>query len=194
MSKKKTAGSDEPLQDDDVLTMQEEEMEDDQETEQLTEVETLRAQVELLTEEIDELKDTMLRRQADMDNYRKRLIRDKDEAVQYANTKLIYDLLQPLDDFDRAIAVAEESKDFEKMHDGIVMIQKQIYSMLERNWGLKKIDAVGAEFNPEEHEACMMVEDENCEHETVLEDFQKGYKLHERVIRPSKVKVGKPVV
>lgn len=160
---------------------------------QEAEIVALNAKVGELENEVASLKDQMLRKQADMENFRKRLLRDKEDAVQYANAKLINDLLQPLDDFDRAIAAAESTKDFQTMYDGIVMVRKQLFGMLERNWGLHQIEAVGKEFDPAEHEACMMVEDPNCEVETVLDDFSKGYKLHDRVLRPSKVRVGKPV-
>ncbi len=153
---------------------------------------SLTAEVAELKQKLASLNDQMLRKQADTDNYRKRLARDKEEAVQYANVKLISDLLQPLDDFDRAIVAAESTKDFQAMYDGIVMVRKQLFGMLERNWGLKQIEAVGKEFDPSEHEACMMVVDPNVEHETVLDDFMKGYKLHDRVIRPAKVRVSKP--
>ena len=157
------------------------------------EIVALNAKVGELEAEVASLKDQMLRKQADVENFRKRLIRDKEESVQYANAKLIADLLQPLDDFDRAIAAAESTKDFQTMHDGIVMVRQHLFGMLERNWGLHQIEAVGKEFNPAEHEACMMVEDPSCKVETVLDDFAKGYKLHDRVIRPAKVRVGKPV-
>ncbi|MDD3902080.1 MAG: nucleotide exchange factor GrpE [Sphaerochaeta sp.] len=156
------------------------------------EIAQLKEQLESAQSEIASLKDQMLRDRADSDNFRKRVIRDKDDAVKYANSNLIKDLLQPLDDFDRAISAAESAQDFTKIHDGVVMVNSQLYGMLERNWGLSKIEALGKEFNPEEHEACMVVDDESLDVETVLEEFSVGYKLHGRVIRPSKVKVGKP--
>ncbi|MFA6784155.1 MAG: nucleotide exchange factor GrpE [Sphaerochaeta sp.] len=156
------------------------------------EIAQLKEQLESAQSEIASLKDQMLRDRADSDNFRKRVIRDKDDAVKYANSNLIKDLLQPLDDFDRAISAAESAQDFTKIHDGVVMVNSQLYRMLERNWGLSKIEALGKEFNPEEHEACMVVDDESLDVETVLEEFSVGYKLHGRVIRPSKVKVGKP--
>ncbi|MBQ6123993.1 MAG: nucleotide exchange factor GrpE, partial [Spirochaetales bacterium] len=76
--------------------------------------------------------------------------------------------------------------------EGFEMTQNQLLSTLDKNWGLKAIESVGQEFNPSLHEACMMTVDENLDKETVLEEFQKGYTLHDRVIRPSKVKIGKP--
>ena len=134
----------------------------------------------------------MLRRQAELENYRKRLIRDKEEAVQYANESLIRDLLGFLDNMDRALAAGKNSGDVKGLVEGFEMTQNQLLSTLDKNWGLKAIDSVGQEFDPSLHEACMMAVDESLDKETVLEEFQKGYTLHGRVIRPAKVKIGKP--
>ena len=139
-----------------------------------------------------ELKDQMLRRQAELENYRKRLIRDKEEAVQYANESLIRDILGFLDNMDRALVAAKNGGDINALIEGFEMTQNQLLSTLDKNWGLKAIDSVGQEFDPSLHEACMMAIDESLDKETVLEEFQKGYTLHGRVVRPSKVKIGKP--
>ncbi|MEA5027480.1 MAG: nucleotide exchange factor GrpE [Sphaerochaeta associata] len=154
----------------------------------------LKEQLETAQRELASLKEQMLRDRADLENYRKRLIRDKEDSIKFANENLIKDLLQPLDDFSRALEAAESTKDYAKVHDGVVMVNSQLYSTLEKNWGLQKIESVGKEFNPEEHEAYMVVADDSLETETVLEEFIVGYKLHGRVLRPSKVKVGKPNV
>ena len=154
----------------------------------------LKEQLETAQSELASLKEQMLRDRADLENYRKRLIRDKEDSIKFANENLIKDLLQPLDDFSRALEAAESTKDYAKVHDGVVMVNSQLYSTLEKNWGLQKIESVGKEFNPEEHEAYMVVADDSLETETVLEEFIVGYKLHGRVLRPSKVKVGKPNV
>ena len=139
-----------------------------------------------------ELKDQMLRRQAELENYRKRLIRDKEEAVQYANESLIRDLLGFLDNMERALAAGKNSGDVKGLVEGFEMTQNQLLSTLDKNWGLKAIESVGQEFDPSLHEACMMAVDGSLDKETVLEEFQKGYTLHGRVIRPAKVKIGKP--
>lgn len=154
----------------------------------------LKEQLETAERELASLKEQMLRDRADLENYRKRLIRDKEDSIKFANENLIKDLLQPLDDFSRALEAAESTKDYAKVHDGVVMVNSQLYSTLEKNWGLQKIESVGKEFNPEEHEAYMVVVDDSLEAETVLQEFIVGYKLHGRVLRPSKVKVGKPNV
>ena len=139
-----------------------------------------------------DLKDQMLRRQAELENYRKRLIRDKEEAVQFANESLIRDILGFLDNMDRALAAAKSGGDLNALIEGFQMTQNQLLSTLDKNWGLKGIDSVGQEFDPSLHEACMMTIDESLDKETVLEEFQKGYTLHGRVVRPAKVKIGKP--
>ncbi|MDY0288789.1 MAG: nucleotide exchange factor GrpE [Sphaerochaeta sp.] len=156
------------------------------------EIALLKEQLETAQGEVSEMKDQVLRNRADLENTRKRLVRDKDEAVKYANSSLIKDLLEPLDDFGRALEAAESTEDYKKVHDGVVMVNSQIFGILERNWGLERIKASGEEFNPEEHEACMVVPDDSLEGEMVLEEFSTGYKLHGRVLRPTKVKVGKP--
>ena len=172
--------------------MKEEPQTEPQQTEEVPLEEILQKKVEELESANAELKDQMLRRQAELENYRKRLIRDKEEAVQFANESLIRDILGFLDNMERALAAAKNGGDVNALIEGFEMTQNQLLSTLDKNWGLKAIDAVGKEFDPSLHEACMMTVDENLDKETVLEEFQKGYTLHDRVIRPAKVKIGKP--
>lgn len=166
------------------------------ESDELTKAEqkmiSLQEKVDQLEGEKTELKDQLLRKQADFDNFRKRMFREKDEAIKYANTSLLTDLVAVIDDFERAINSTESSTDFESFLSGIQLIEKQFVGMLERDWGLKRMETVGMEFNPQEHEALMMEECDTCESQTVIEDFQKGYFLHDRVLRHAKVKVGVP--
>lgn len=169
----------------------EEEVQEDK-TEEVSQEEILQAKVAELEAANAELKDQMLRRQAELENYRKRLIRDKEEAVQFANESLIRDILGFLDNMERALTAAKNGGDVNALIEGFEMTQNQLLSTLDKNWGLKAIESVGHEFDPSLHEACMMTVDENLDKETVLEEFQKGYTLHDRVIRPSKVKIGKP--
>ncbi len=146
--------------------------------------------------EIDnaDLKDQLLRKQADFDNFRKRMFREKEDAIKYANSNLLADLVSVIDDFERAIGSAESSEDFDSFLSGFRLIEKQFVGMLERNWGLKRMDTVGKEFDPQEHEALMMEECDDCSIQTIIEDYQKGYFLHDRVLRHAKVKVGIPPV
>lgn len=163
-----------------------------EQTEEVSQEEILQNRVAELEAANAELKDQMLRRQAELENYRKRLIRDKEEAVQFANENLIRDLLGFLDNMERALAAAKNSGDVKGLIEGFEMTQGQLLSTLDKNWGLKAIESVGQEFDPSLHEACMMAVDESLDKETVLDEFQKGYTLHGRVIRPAKVKIGKP--
>ena len=156
--------------------------------EQVTPVDT----VEQLERELADLKDQLLRKSADFDNYRKRMQREKEGFASYANRELLLDIVPIIDDFERAIKSGEESEDFSSFHDGIVMIEKQFTSMLERKWKLRRFDSEGEEFDPQRHEAMMTEDSADVEHPTVREDFQKGYLLNERVLRPAKVKVAMP--
>lgn len=157
------------------------------------EVLELKAQIAELEAENSELKDRYLRKQADFENFRKRLLREKEESIKYANSSLLADLVTIIDDFERAIRSSVESKDFESFHSGIEMIEKQLVSVLERKYGLARMESVGKEFDPELHEAIGMVESEDHDVQTVVEDYQRGYMLHDRVLRHAKVRVAIPV-
>ena len=154
----------------------------------------LEAEIARLAKELETEKEQFMRKMADMDNYRKRLIREKESAILYANEKLINDLVPILDDFDRAVAASGTATDVDSYVEGIKIIQAQFVGMLEKNWGLKVMEHTeGKEFSPHEHEACMMEQGEQYKHDTVLAELQKGYYLHDRVLRTAKVKVGKPI-
>ena len=152
----------------------------------------LEAENRELREEVASLKDKLIRNAADTENYKKRLQRDKEDAVRYANTALVKDLIGPLDDFSRALDAAEQSSNFDALKEGVRMIEDRLYSILKTNWGLEVIDENNVPFNPDEHEACLMEEVDGLDEDTVTMMLQKGYKLNGRVIRPAKVKVGKP--
>lgn len=153
----------------------------------------LQEQVQQLEEAVRAANDQMLRKAAEFENSRKRLAREKEESIKYANAALLGDIVPIIDDFERAIQSAAESKDFDAFHTGVSMIEKQMVSMLERNWGLKRFSANGEPFDPEKHEAIAVEETDRHDSEIVLEDYQKGYLLHDRVLRPAKVKVARPV-
>ena len=152
----------------------------------------LEARVRELEGEIADLKDQMLRNAADTENYKKRLRQEKENAVKYANESIIRDLLDPLDNFSRAIEASETSKDFDTIKTGVVMVEDQLHTLLKNNWGLEAYSPEGEDFDPAEMEACMMQEVDGIEKEKVLQVFLKGYKLHGKVIRAAKVIVGKP--
>ncbi|HUX21630.1 MAG TPA: nucleotide exchange factor GrpE [Spirochaetia bacterium] len=152
--------------------------------------EDFEARLQELEIQKNELNDQLLRKQADFENFRKRIFREKEDAIKFANSDLLTDLISIIDDFERAIRSSEESKDFDSLHAGIEMIEKQFTSMLERKYGLKRFESTGEEFDPERHQA-ISVGDKlpDAQAQVVLEDYQKGYMLHDRVLRPAKVKV-----
>ena len=145
-----------------------------------------------LEAEAADLKDKLLRKQADFENFRKRMIREREDAARYANAALLTDIIGLIDDFERAIRSAEESRDFPSFLQGVSMIEKQLVEMLENRWGLKRFASVGEGFDPNKHEAVLRVEGPADARPTVVEDYQKGYYLHERVLRPARVKVMVP--
>lgn len=148
---------------------------------------------ENLEEENAVLKDQLLRKAAEFENFRKRMFREKEEGIRYANASLISDVIPIIDGFERAIQSAGESKDFATFHSGVTMIERQLVSVLERNWGLRCFSSDGELFDPEKHEAIAVEERQDHDQPIVLENYAKGYYLHDRVLRPAKVKVARPV-
>ena len=145
-----------------------------------------------LEKENADLKDQLLRRAADFDNYRKRMMKEKQDTYDYANAGLLGDLLDSLDNFDRTIDAAKDAKDAKAIADGIKMINKALVKMLEDKYGLVGYGKEGDEFNPDEHEAIGRMEDEKAKKETLAQVYLKGYKLKDKVIRHAKVMVKVP--
>ncbi|MDR2841778.1 MAG: nucleotide exchange factor GrpE [Spirochaetaceae bacterium] len=143
-----------------------------------------------------ELNDLYLRKAADFENFRKRNLKEKQDAIDFANQSLLLDLIPILDDFERAIKVAESSAkteaDFNAFCEGISMVEKRLLADLENKWALKRYDSSGTLFDPAKHEALMMEKSDDVAEATVQEDFAKGYMLKDRVIRAAKVKVLMP--
>jgi len=162
------------------------------ETEELSELDQLKMELEELKQENSNLKDQYLRKQADFENYRKRMLREKEETIKYGNSNLLTDLVDVVDNFERAIQSGADSGDLKTFHDGIAMIEQQFSSMLASKYSLEKLQAENQPYDPNQHEALMMEESSDIEEPTVLQVFQTGYKLHDRILRPAKVKVGKP--
>lgn len=149
------------------------------------------ARIVALEAEVSSLKDQYLRKLADYENFRKRMFREKDDAVLYANTQLLSDLIGVIDNFDRAVQSSETSKDFKSLHDGVDMIRRSLLSLLEGKYGLARFDSLGTAFDPNVHEA-VMSDRGDCAEPVVVEEFIKGYKLRDRVLRSAKVKVLMP--
>ncbi|HCU87386.1 MAG TPA: nucleotide exchange factor GrpE [Verrucomicrobiales bacterium] len=138
--------------------------------------------------EIGDLSERLLRLQADFENFRKRAQREKDEARQFANQSLIEKQLPILDNFEMALAAAKDADP--ALRDGVQMIYDQLLGIL-RDSGVETIDATGEDFDPNLHEAISQQETTEAEPGTVVEQVQRGYRLHERLVRPARVVVAK---
>jgi molecular chaperone GrpE len=138
-----------------------------------------------LLAENQQLKDRYLRTLADFDNLRKRTEREKADFFRYALAGVLKDLLPVLDNFDRGLEHAEEGDEF---HKGMLLIYKQLYEVLQKH-GLKPIEESGVHFDPNIHEAVVREEDDSVPSQTVVAVLQKGYFLHDRLLRPALVKV-----
>lgn len=150
----------------------------------------LEVRLRQLEEENSVLKDQYLRKAADFENYRKRMIKEREENAKFANANLLLDLIPVIDDFERAIRSSAESQDFATFHTGIVLIEKQLVEMLDRKYALKRYESAGQVFDPERHEAISVAEiPPPADERIVLEDYQKGFTLHDRILRTAKVKV-----
>lgn len=147
-----------------------------------------------LEKQVEDLKNQALYKAAENDNWRKRMMQQKDEAVAYANASLLGDLLDSLDNFDRTLDAAKDAKDAKSIADGIKMVNKNLVTMLESKYGLKSFGKEGDEFNPDEHEAIGRVEDESAKNETLKQVYLKGYKLNDKIIRHAKVMVSIPKI
>ena len=138
-----------------------------------------------LAAERDELKELLLRRQAEFDNFRKRTERERSEYIQYAGTELVREMLPALDDFDRALKTECSSPEYAK---GVEMIYSRMYETL-RKMGLEPIEAKGKPFDPHMHQAVERVETTDSPDGTILDEFQRGYMFKGKMLRPSMVKV-----
>jgi len=152
-----------------------------------------------VTEELEELRkekervyDLYLRKQAEFDNYKKRLERDKAESIRYANESLICELLPVIDNFELAITAAEEKDQNHSHYQGVKLILKQLKDVLAKH-ELADIPAVGEPFDPAHHEAIMQVSSEQHPPNTVVQQQRKGYKLKGKLIRPAMVVVSKKI-
>ncbi len=138
---------------------------------------------------IAELTDDLKRLQAEFENFKKRTEKEWSERVKSANQWIIADLLMVLDSFDKAMEGTEECNDANHLKDGVQMVQRQFKQILERE-GLREIDTKG-KFDPFLHEAIMRQDKDDVEDGKILEVYQKGYVLGNKVLRPAKVKVAK---
>jgi molecular chaperone GrpE len=157
-------------------------------------IETLETELAALREELSSVNDKYLRKLAEDVNFRKRMTREKEDSQRFALTALLGDLIPIMDDFDRAIASAEMQKDYAVLHDGVMLIRRQLGSVLEAKYGLARFESLGKPFDPNHHEAVAMVQGgpEDGDEAVVAEEFLPGYGLHDRILRTAKVRVRMP--
>ncbi|MHC4423227.1 MAG: nucleotide exchange factor GrpE [Planctomycetota bacterium] len=154
------------------------------------ELEELRAQVEDLQKEKDELFEKLQRVSADYANFQKRAPKQVADTISYEKEKIIKTLLPALDNFEHTLQNAHSAEDVDVLAKGIQIIYDQMLDILKSH-GIEQIEALGEKFDPALHEAMTQRAEPDQDENTVLEEFQKGYRLNGRVIRPSKVIVNK---
>jgi molecular chaperone GrpE len=149
----------------------------------------LRAEFEALNAEKASLLDQLRRRQAEFENYRKRVERERSEIYQRGRDDVLLQLLPVVDNFERALSSLETSEgDAEALRHGVELIHKQFIDALSK-FGLKPVEAVGQTFDPHVHEAVTTEATDKHKENTVIEEFQRGYRIGDRLLRPAKVKV-----
>ncbi|MDF2531661.1 MAG: grpE [Clostridia bacterium] len=157
-------------------------------TEQAPEMEQLKKQLEEKTQQCDENYNKFLRMQAEFDNFRKRTAKEREELYITSLEKIVTELLPIVDNMERAIGAFKSNGLDSSYIDGVDMIQKQLFAILEKN-GLKEIEALGMDFDPNMHHAVMQVSGDAEEENKVKDVLQKGYFLGSKVIRPAMVQV-----
>jgi len=146
----------------------------------------LNEEIESLKTDVESFKDKNVRLLAEFDNYKRRSIQERKQLAKYAGESLVKDLLPALDDFTRTIdSINEESP----LKDGILLVMSKLEKTFEEN-GIKAFDSIGSEFDPDLHEALMNEESEE-EEGIVLNEFEKGFKYHDKILRHAKVVVSK---
>ena len=140
--------------------------------------------------EADRLRDVAMRAQAEFDNYQKRIEKQRHDEKRYAIAPFVRELLATVDNLERAIASAAKSPELAAHFKGVEMTHTMLLQSLER-FGVVAVNPIGEQFNPELHEAVMTASDETKDDNAIIECFEKGWQLHERVIRAAKVKVNK---
>ena len=148
-------------------------------------VDSLTAERDRLLEEKNDLQDRLLRRQAEFDNFRRRADRERADLLEYANTETVRAILPILDDFERALKIECADKDYVR---GMELIYQRLSDALKK-LGLEPIEVAGQKFDPHVHHAVEMIETEEHEDHSILDEYQRGYNFRGKLLRPAMVKV-----
>jgi len=150
----------------------------------------LQQQLELKEQEAKSNYDRFLRQAAELENFKKRIARERDEAIRFANEYLIKDLLPVIDNLERAVVHAKGGDSGKPLVEGVEMVLKGFFDVLTRH-GVVQVSAVGQPFDPVKHEAMAQMESDKQLPNTVMEEHHKGYLLHDRLLRPALVSIAK---
>jgi len=150
------------------------------------------AELEETKSKLQESEQKVLRLAADFENTKKRLERERDTSLKYAEENILKELLPGIDNIERAMDQAQETQSIESLLEGVVLTRDGLLATLEK-FGVKAIESTGEVFDPNIHEAIAMEETDAMEPNMVLREFQKGYFHKDRLLRPSKVIVSKPL-
>ncbi|OGP62022.1 MAG: nucleotide exchange factor GrpE [Deltaproteobacteria bacterium RBG_13_47_9] len=154
-------------------------------------IKELKKKLEEKGKEAKEVYDRLLRTAADLENYKKRAAKEKEDWTKFANEDLIRTIVPFIDNLERAVNHAEKIVDTGVLIEGVRLTLQQLLQTLTR-FGLSPFESVGKPFDPSVHEAMLVVETDNYEPNLVVEEFQKGYLLNDRLLRPATVSVSKP--
>ena len=162
-----------------------------EEERKLSPMEELQEQLKEKDVELVEQKNDFLREKADLENFRKRLVKEKADAVQFANERLLKELVEIDDNMNRALNTPNTS--LESLKEGVEMIQKQFATFL-KNQKVEVVEAMGKPFDPNLHEVMTQLESEEHEENTVMQEYSTGYTLNGRILRSAKVVISKKPV
>ena len=155
---------------------------------QESEIKKLRQELEAKDEEAKSNHDRFIRQVAELENFKKRSAREKDDGIRFANETLIRDLLPVIDNLERAVSHAQGGGNGKPLVEGVEMVLKGLLDVLTKH-GVAQITALGQPFDPGKHEAMAQVESDNHQPNTVIEEHHKGYVLKDRLLRPALVSV-----
>lgn len=155
------------------------------------EITLLRSQLQEKEAEVKAHYDLFLRERADLENFKRRMQREKGEALRFANEPLIRDLLPILDNLERAVAHAQGGGNSQPLVEGVSLVLRSFLDMVEK-YGVSRVSAKGQLFDPAKHEAMAQVENNEVVPNTVVDEYAPAYLLHDRLLRPALVVVAKP--
>ena len=189
--KEKSQGEENTTMADEINNVENEQLVEEQELQaedNVEEVASNNEEIEKLKAEKENLNNQYLRLAADFDNYRKRQAQEREALLKYGAQECMKKLIEVVDNFDRAMQSVEKIDDVEKMKETFFVLNKQLTDNLAK-LGLEQIKSVGEKFDPNLHEAVMQTQTDEYPEETIIKELQKGYKMGDKVLRPSMVDV-----